>query len=70
MLRLLPELALPVGISFFSFHAISLMVDAYRGRIPVRVRIVPQKEQPPLRAGLSADVAIDTGSSRWQRLFH
>lgn len=36
----LPELALPVGISFFSFHAISLMVDAYRDRIPVRVRVV------------------------------
>lgn len=34
----LPELALPVGISFFTFHAISLMVDAYRRRIPVEVR--------------------------------
>ena len=34
----LPEVALPVGISFFSFHAISLMVDAWRRRIPVRVR--------------------------------
>jgi D-alanyl-lipoteichoic acid acyltransferase DltB (MBOAT superfamily) len=33
----LPELALPVGISFFVFHAISLMVDAWRGRIPVPV---------------------------------
>ena len=36
----LPELALPVGISFFSFHAISLMVDGWRRRIPVRVRLV------------------------------
>jgi len=33
----LPEIALPVGISFFVFHAISLMVDAYRGRIPLRI---------------------------------
>src|SRR5260370_18993420 len=33
----LPEIALPVGISFFVFHAISLMVYAYRGRIPVRI---------------------------------
>jgi D-alanyl-lipoteichoic acid acyltransferase DltB (MBOAT superfamily) len=36
----LPELALPVGISFFTFHAISLMVDAYRRKIPVKVRVV------------------------------
>lgn len=36
----LPEVALPVGISFFSFHAISLMVDAWRRRIPVKVRVV------------------------------
>lgn len=33
-----PEVALPVGISFFTFHAISLLVDAYRRRIPVPVR--------------------------------
>ena len=36
----LPEVALPVGISFFTFHAISLMVDAWRRRIPVRVRVL------------------------------
>lgn len=36
----LPELALPVGVSFFTFHAISLMVDAYRRRIPVRVELL------------------------------
>ena len=36
----LPEVALPVGISFFSFHAISLMVDSWRRRIPVKVRVV------------------------------
>jgi D-alanyl-lipoteichoic acid acyltransferase DltB (MBOAT superfamily) len=36
----LPEIALPVGISFFAFHAISLMVDAYRRRIPVAVKVL------------------------------
>lgn len=36
----LPEVGLPVGISFFVFHAISLMVDAYRRRIPVQVRML------------------------------
>ena len=36
----LPEIMLPVGVSFFVFHAISLMVDAYRGQIPVRVRLL------------------------------
>jgi D-alanyl-lipoteichoic acid acyltransferase DltB (MBOAT superfamily) len=33
-----PEVALPVGISFFVFHAISLMVDAFRGRISMPIR--------------------------------
>ena len=36
----LPEVMLPMGISFFTFHAISLMVDAYRGRIAVKVRVL------------------------------
>ena len=36
----LPELALPVGVSFFTFHAISLMVDAWHRRIGVRVRVL------------------------------
>ncbi len=36
----LPEVVLPVGISFFVFHAISLMVDAYRNKIPVPVRLL------------------------------
>jgi alginate O-acetyltransferase complex protein AlgI len=36
----LPEIALPIGVSFFVFHAISLMVDASRGKIAVRVRAV------------------------------
>jgi D-alanyl-lipoteichoic acid acyltransferase DltB (MBOAT superfamily) len=34
----LPEIPLPVGISFFAFHAISLIVDAFRRRIPVPVK--------------------------------
>ena len=33
-------MVLPVGISFFVFHAISLMVDAYRNKIPVPVRLL------------------------------
>ncbi len=36
----LPQLSLPVGISFFVFHAISLMVDAYRGKLTSRVRLL------------------------------
>ena len=36
----LPEVALPVGISFFVFHAISLMVDAYRGKLSVKVSVL------------------------------
>ena len=35
-----PEVALPVGISFFVFHAISLMVDAYRGKLSVKVTVL------------------------------
>jgi alginate O-acetyltransferase complex protein AlgI len=35
-----PEVLLPVGLSFFTFHGISLLVDAYRGQIPVRVRLL------------------------------
>ncbi|MGI5862847.1 MAG: MBOAT family O-acyltransferase [Myxococcales bacterium] len=36
----LPEITLPVGISFFVFHAISLMVDAFRRKIPVPVTVL------------------------------
>lgn len=36
----LPELALPFGVSFFTFHAISLMVDAWRRRIVVEVKLL------------------------------
>ncbi len=38
-------------------------------RIPVRIRVALKEGQPPLRAGLSADVSIDTGSNRLQRFF-
>lgn len=38
-------------------------------RIPVRIRITPHEGQPPLRAGLSAEVAIDTGRNNFQRWF-
>jgi membrane fusion protein (multidrug efflux system) len=38
-------------------------------RIPVRIRITPREGQPPLRAGLSAEVAIDTGRNKFQRWF-
>jgi membrane fusion protein (multidrug efflux system) len=33
-------------------------------RIPVRIAIEPDPRQPPLRAGMSVEVAIDTGRSR------
>jgi len=32
----LPEIILPIGISFFSFHGISLLVDYYQNKIPFR----------------------------------
>lgn len=38
-------------------------------RIPVRIAIAAQEGQPPLRAGLSAEVAIDTGRNNFRRLF-
>ena len=33
-----PDIALPIGVSFFVFHAISLVVDVYRGNVKVPVR--------------------------------
>lgn len=39
-------------------------------RIPVRIHVDVQPGQPPLRAGLSAEVDIDTGVRRIQRWFH
>lgn len=37
-------------------------------RIPVRIHVTVQPGQPPLRAGLSAEVGIDTGKRHLQRL--
>jgi len=37
-------------------------------RVPVRIHVEQHAGQPPLRAGLSAEVAIDTGRNRFQRL--
>jgi len=34
----LPEYALPVGVSFFVFHGVSLMMDVHRGKVTVPVR--------------------------------
>ena len=36
----LPEIILPIGISFFSFHGISLLVDYYQKKIPFRPTLV------------------------------
>lgn len=33
-----PDIVLPIGVSFFVFHAISLVVDVYRGNVKVAVR--------------------------------
>jgi membrane fusion protein (multidrug efflux system) len=33
-------------------------------RLPVRLRLLPQPEEPPLRAGMTATVRIDTGRER------
>jgi membrane fusion protein (multidrug efflux system) len=37
-------------------------------RIPVRVKCDLKPSDPPLRAGMSAVVSIDTGHRRWYRL--
>jgi membrane fusion protein (multidrug efflux system) len=38
-------------------------------RIPVRVKLADGGCKVPLRAGMSANISIDTGRYRWQRLF-
>jgi membrane fusion protein (multidrug efflux system) len=38
-------------------------------RIPVRIKIARRADDPPLSAGMSVVVTIDTGRRRWQRLF-
>ncbi len=37
-------------------------------RIPVKIAIDHQADDPPLRVGMSAVVTVDTGRYRWQRL--
>ncbi len=32
----LPDIALPIGISFFTFHALSYVIDVYRRKVPVQ----------------------------------
>jgi membrane fusion protein (multidrug efflux system) len=39
-------------------------------RIPVRIKIEQKAGDPPLRAGMSAVVSIDTGKRRWQRMLN
>jgi membrane fusion protein (multidrug efflux system) len=39
-------------------------------RIPVRINCDVHPSDPPLRAGMSAIVSIDTGHRRWSHLFH
>ena len=39
-------------------------------RFPVRIKIVQKAGDPPLRAGMSAVIAIDTGKYRWQRMLN
>lgn len=36
----LPQLPLPIGISFFTFQIISYLIDLYRGQIPVQKNIL------------------------------
>jgi alginate O-acetyltransferase complex protein AlgI len=36
----IPAPLLPLGVSFFIFHAISLMMDAYRGKLRQRIRLL------------------------------
>jgi membrane fusion protein (multidrug efflux system) len=38
-------------------------------RIPARVKLTHSDCNVPLRAGMSANISIDTGRYRWQRLF-
>jgi membrane fusion protein (multidrug efflux system) len=39
-------------------------------RIPVRIKIDQRAGDPPLRAGMSAVISIDTGHRRWYRMLH
>ncbi|MBK7865456.1 MAG: MBOAT family protein [Archangiaceae bacterium] len=68
-----PEAPLPVGLSFFVFHAISLVVDAHRRAIPVRVRLLdgllyvaffPQLIAGPILRAAGFLVQLDRGPER------
>jgi membrane fusion protein, multidrug efflux system len=37
-------------------------------RVPLKVKITQKPGDPELRAGMSAEVSIDTGSRRWHQL--
>jgi membrane fusion protein (multidrug efflux system) len=39
-------------------------------RFPMRVAVDQKTGQPPLRAGMSAVISVDTGKRRWQRLLN
>jgi membrane fusion protein (multidrug efflux system) len=39
-------------------------------RIPMRIRVTPDPRLPPLRAGMSVVVQIDTGHARGLPFFH
>ena len=39
-------------------------------RFPVRVSVDQKAGNPPLRAGMSAVISIDTGKYRWQRMLN
>ena len=69
------EIILPVGISFFTFHGISYLVDVYRGDVRVCRRFTdmllyisffPQLVAGPIvRASLSSCPSLpDAGTSR------
>ena len=36
---LLPEIALPIGISFYTFQLLSYVVDVYRGEVPAQKKL-------------------------------
>lgn len=35
-----PEISLPIGISFYTFQALSYVIDAYRGEVPVQKKLM------------------------------